>query len=96
MTLDKHEYAVRTWLTDDFKVIQEMGDPTGGMVRRVADVAAAQVDAKFREGLIALGWAPPEKSKGMIEITEVLYFMSMTKPEPTAKQVFDWLLEMLP
>lgn len=70
--IDKHEYAVRTWLTDDFKVIQEMGDPTGEMVRRVADVAAAQADVKFREGLIALGWVPPEDAKNMDDIDRVL------------------------
>jgi hypothetical protein len=28
----------------------------------------------------------------MINIYEVLYYMSMTEPEPTSDQVFNWLL----
>lgn len=91
MTLNKHEYAVRTWLTDDFKVIQEVGDPTGEMTRRVANVAAAQADAKFREGLIALGWAPPEEAKNMVDIDRVLAMMGAGA---TLQELCDWLLEL--
>lgn len=90
---DKHELTVRTWLADDHKVIQEIGHPLGEVRRTIANVAAAQSEAKFREALIALGWIPPEEAAGTIYISEVLYYMCMTKPEPTAKQVFDWLLE---
>ena len=90
---DKRELTVRTWLTEDFKVIQEIGDPVSEMTRKIANVAASQAAEKIQEGLVALGWVPPEKAKRMIEISEVLWYMSMTKPEPSTDQVFNWLLE---
>lgn len=61
---DKHELTVRTWLTDDHKVVQEIGE----MRRSIANVAAAQSEAKFREALIAMGWVPPEEAERLKDL----------------------------
>lgn len=88
---DKHELTVRTWLTDDHKVIQEIGDPFGENRRTIANVAAAQSEAKFREALIALGWAPPEEARSMVDVDRVL---AMLGAGATPQELVDWLLEL--
>lgn len=58
--LDHYDLRVRvdTSLTEDFRVIQKV-DYCGEMTRRVANVAALQMEAGIREQLIRLGWTPP-------------------------------------
>lgn len=49
---------VETVLTDDYRVVQTL-DVFGHASRRVANVAAMQMDQGIREQLIRLGWTPP-------------------------------------
>lgn len=88
---DKHELTVRTWLTPDFKVVQEIRDPMGAITRKIANVAAAQAEAKFREGLIAMGWASPEEARSMFDVDRVL---AMLGAGATPQELVDWLLEL--
>lgn len=88
---DKHELTVRTWLTDDHKVIQEIGGSLGVNARKIANVAAAQADAKFREALIALGWMTPEEARSMVDVDRVL---AMLGAGATPQELVDWLLEL--
>lgn len=85
------EVVVRTWLTDDHKVVQEIVDPLGVNTRKIANVAAAQADAKFREALIALGWMPPEEARSMVDVDRVL---AMLGAGATPQELVDWLLEL--
>lgn len=85
------EVVVRTWLTDDHKVIQEIGDPLGEVRRTIANVAAAQSEAKFREALIALGWMSPEEARSMVDVDRVL---AMLGAGATPQELVDWLLEL--
>lgn len=85
------EVVVRTWLTDDHKVIQEIGDPMGAITRKIVNVAAAQSEAKFREGLIALGWMSPEEARSMVDVDRVL---AMLGAGATPQELVDWLLEL--
>jgi hypothetical protein len=57
-SLTDHRVLVQTALTDDHKVIQTI-DMAGELSRRVANVAAAQMETAFREQLMRLGWTPP-------------------------------------
>jgi len=88
---DKHELTVRTWLTEDFKVVQEIGDPLGEVRRSMADVAARQAEQKTREALIALGWMSPEEAKGMVAVDRAL---AMLGAGATKQELLDWLLEL--
>lgn len=88
---DNLRLEVRTWLTPDFKVVQETGDPLGEITSKIVDVAAAQAEAKFCEGLIAMGWAPPEEAKNMVDINRVLAMMGAGA---TLQELCDWLEEL--
>lgn len=91
MMNDNPRLEVRTWLTPDFKVVQEIGDPLGEMRRSMADVAARQAEAKIRAALIAMGWVPPEEARNMVDIDRVLAMMGAGA---TLQELCDWLLEL--
>lgn len=55
--------TVRTGELTDGRIFQEIEDVHGGIVRKVADVAAMQLDEAVRAKLIELGWTPPEEFK---------------------------------
>lgn len=61
--LDAHTVRVDTVLTDDHRVVQTL-DTFGEVSRRVANVAAMQMDRGIREQLIRLGWTPPPDDGG--------------------------------
>ncbi|HHA2942815.1 hypothetical protein [Stenotrophomonas maltophilia] len=56
--LGERQLCVDTVLTDDYRVVQTL-DVFGHASRRVADVAAMQMDQAIRDQLIRLGWTPP-------------------------------------
>ncbi|HED4877229.1 TPA: hypothetical protein R4K21_003047 [Stenotrophomonas maltophilia] len=56
--LNENRLRVDTVLTDDYRVVQTL-DVFGEASRRVANVAAMQMDQGIREQLIRLGWTPP-------------------------------------
>lgn len=56
--LGERQLRVDTVLTDDYRVVQTL-DVFGHASRRVANVAAMQMDQGIREQLIRLGWTPP-------------------------------------
>ena len=68
---------VRTGELADGRVFQEIEDIHGQITRKVADVAALQLDEAVREKLISLGWMPPhlfkvhDSIRGVIEVTKV-------------------------
>lgn len=53
-----NEITIKTQLTSDFKVVQEISIMES-VTRTVIDVAAAQSEEKIKEALIKLGWTPP-------------------------------------
>lgn len=61
--LGERRLCVDTVLTDDYRVVQTL-DVFGHASRRVADVAAMQMDQGIREQLIRLGWTPPADGGG--------------------------------
>lgn len=54
-----NKITVKTDLTEDGRVIQTL-DMAGEVSKHVANVAAMQREAAFREQLIRMGWVPPE------------------------------------
>lgn len=56
--MDALSYKIRTDHSNG-KVIQELEDPMGNMTRRVADVAAMQMEQGIVAELTTLGWTPP-------------------------------------
>ena len=53
--------TVRTGELTDGRIFQEIEDVHGEIVRKVADVAAMQLDEAVRAKLTSLGWMPPPK-----------------------------------
>ena len=60
---------VRTGELADGRIFQEIEDIYGQVTRRIADIAALQMDAAVRARLIELGWTPP-KEGSKDELTE--------------------------
>ncbi|KAK6697485.1 hypothetical protein SNK04_014057 [Fusarium graminearum] len=56
--INENRLRVDTVLTDDYRVIQTL-DVFGEVTKRVANVAAMQMEDGIREQLIRLGWTPP-------------------------------------
>lgn len=78
-------------LTDDFKVIEEVIDVAGQVTKRFANVRARALEEAVRTQLIALGWAPPEEAKNMVDIDQVLAMMGAGA---TLQELCDWLEEL--
>lgn len=78
-------------LTDDFKVIEETIDVAGQVTKRFADVRARALEEAVRTQLIALGWAPPEEARNMVDINRVLH---MVHARATKQELIDWLEEL--
>lgn len=83
--------GLKVSLTDDFRVVTEVTDPLGQVTKHFADVRARALEDAVRTQLIALGWAPPEEAKNMIDIDRVLAMMGAGA---TLQELCDWLLEL--
>ena len=59
----ERKITVRTGTLADGRIFQEIEDVHGEIMRKVADVAAMQLDEAVRAKLISLGWTPPEEFK---------------------------------
>lgn len=82
---------LKVTLTDDFKVLTETTDLTGRLVKQLVDVRARALEDAVRTQLIALGWAPPEEARNMVDIDRVLAMMGAGA---TLQELCDWLLEL--